>query len=88
MTSSSPPTVWEGKLFSNVTRLGFAAAHDSPALKIEEAHPSRSTEMTSQAPFVGGNLHYFLLLQFKCMHMIYLYFVAEECMVVGTNYFS
>lgn len=47
VTSSSPPTAWEGKLFSNVTRLGFAAAHDSPALKIEEAQSSRSAEMSN-----------------------------------------
>ncbi|XP_030512175.1 RING finger protein 10 isoform X2 [Rhodamnia argentea] len=33
--SSSPPAVGERKTFSNVTRLGFAAAHDSPALKNE-----------------------------------------------------
>lgn len=35
-TSSSPPFVGERILFSNVARLGFAAGHDSPALKIEE----------------------------------------------------
>ncbi|XP_059645281.1 uncharacterized RING finger protein P8B7.23 [Cornus florida] len=38
VTSSSPPTVGERKLFSNIARLGFAAGHDSPALKVEEAH--------------------------------------------------
>ncbi|KAK4798333.1 hypothetical protein SAY86_030659 [Trapa natans] len=32
--STSPPIVGEKKTFSNVTRLGFAAGHDSPALKI------------------------------------------------------
>lgn len=35
-TTSSPPFVGERILFSNVARLGFAAGHDSPALKIEE----------------------------------------------------
>ncbi|KAM1918551.1 hypothetical protein FF1_023187 [Malus domestica] len=35
VTSSSPPVVGERKLFSSVTKLGFAAAHDSPALKLE-----------------------------------------------------
>ncbi|XP_009405452.2 uncharacterized protein LOC103988593 isoform X1 [Musa acuminata AAA Group] len=34
--SSSPPT-GERKLFSDVTRLGFAAAHDSPSLRAEES---------------------------------------------------
>ncbi|KAJ0969264.1 hypothetical protein J5N97_022141 [Dioscorea zingiberensis] len=32
-TSTSPPIITGRKLFSNVTRLGFAAAHDSPSLK-------------------------------------------------------
>ncbi|XP_061358557.1 uncharacterized protein LOC133302753 [Gastrolobium bilobum] len=35
--SSSPPVVGERKLFSNVTRLGFAAGHDSPSLQIQES---------------------------------------------------
>lgn len=34
--STSPPIVGERKTFSNVTRLGFAAGHDSPALKVED----------------------------------------------------
>ncbi|KAK1428990.1 hypothetical protein QVD17_11189 [Tagetes erecta] len=36
-SSSRPPTVVDRPLFSNVTRLGFAAAHDSPTLRTEEA---------------------------------------------------
>ncbi|XP_008791034.2 RING finger protein 10 [Phoenix dactylifera] len=34
--SSSPPVTGERKLFSDVARLGFAAAHDSPSLRTEE----------------------------------------------------
>nr|POE85658.1 ring finger protein 10 [Quercus suber] len=47
VTSSSPPTVGERKLFSNVTRLGFAAAHDSPALKIQEPNSLPDKGVTS-----------------------------------------
>ncbi|KAF5755436.1 putative RING-finger protein Mag2/Rnf10 [Helianthus annuus] len=39
-SSSNPPTMVDRPLFSNVTRLGFAAAHDSPTLRTEEAHVS------------------------------------------------
>jgi hypothetical protein len=34
--SSSPPVVGEKKLFSSVTRLGFAAGHDSPSFQTQE----------------------------------------------------
>uniref|UniRef100_A0A5B7BNR4 Putative RING finger protein 10 isoform X1 n=1 Tax=Davidia involucrata TaxID=16924 RepID=A0A5B7BNR4_DAVIN len=54
VTSSSPPTVGERKLFSNVARLGFAAGHDSPALKIEEAHSLPRTGVTSDSSSVTG----------------------------------
>ncbi|KAL2529271.1 RING/U-box superfamily protein [Forsythia ovata] len=37
VTSSSPPTIGERQSFSSVARFGFAAGHDSPALKTEEA---------------------------------------------------
>lgn len=47
VTSSSPPTVGERKLFSNVTRLGFAAAHDSPSLKIQEPNSLPDKGVTS-----------------------------------------
>ncbi|XP_071701669.1 uncharacterized protein [Rutidosis leptorrhynchoides] len=50
-TSSSPPTVVDRPLFSNVTRLGFAASHDSPALGIEEIHMSSGS---STAMPTGG----------------------------------
>ncbi|KAL5581463.1 hypothetical protein UlMin_013905 [Ulmus minor] len=43
-TSSSPPVVGERKLFSNVTKFGFAAAHDSPGLKIEENNSLHSNQ--------------------------------------------
>ncbi|XP_042501141.1 RING finger protein 10 isoform X2 [Macadamia integrifolia] len=40
--ASSPPVVGEGKRFSDVTRLGFAAGYDSPSLKVEECTDSLS----------------------------------------------
>ncbi|XP_042395861.1 RING finger protein 10-like [Zingiber officinale] len=43
--SSSPPT-GERKLFSDVTRLGFAAAHDSPSLRGGEAAAESSGHAT------------------------------------------
>ncbi|URE13766.1 RING [Musa troglodytarum] len=43
--SSSPPT-GERKLFSDVTRLGFAAAHDSPSLRAEESADASEGEKT------------------------------------------
>ncbi|KAK9272078.1 hypothetical protein L1049_002447 [Liquidambar formosana] len=55
MTSSSPPTFGERNLFSNVARLGFAAGHDSPSLKVEESHSLHSTEATSQSSGVTGS---------------------------------
>ncbi|KAI6700888.1 hypothetical protein NL676_015212 [Syzygium grande] len=45
--SSSPPAVGERKTFSNVTRLGFAAAHDSPALKNEDSLHRTSLKIDS-----------------------------------------
>lgn len=41
--STSPPTN-ERKLFSDVTRLGFASAQDSPPLRIETGDASGKTE--------------------------------------------
>lgn len=38
--STSPPVNSERKLFSNVTRLGYAAAHDSPSLRAEDSASS------------------------------------------------
>nr|CAD1836669.1 unnamed protein product [Ananas comosus var. bracteatus] len=34
LPSTSPPSSGERKLFSDVTRLGFASAHDSPSLRV------------------------------------------------------
>lgn len=56
VTSTSPPTFGERKLFSNVTKLGFAAGHDSPGLKIEEVHSVHSTSMASDSSGVTGIL--------------------------------
>lgn len=55
VTSTSPPTFGERKLFSNVTKLGFAAGHDSPGLKIEEVHSVHSTNMASDSSGVTGS---------------------------------
>lgn len=55
VTSTSPPAVGERKLFSNVARLGFAAAHDSPALKVGEAHSLHNTEVKSRSSSVTGS---------------------------------
>ncbi|KAE8650799.1 RING finger protein 10 isoform X2 [Cucumis sativus] len=46
VTSSSPP-VGGRQLFSSVTRLGFAAAHDSPSLRIEETDSLHIHEVKS-----------------------------------------
>ncbi|XP_038901660.1 RING finger protein 10 isoform X1 [Benincasa hispida] len=46
VTSSSPP-VGGRQLFSSVTRLGFAAAHDSPSLRIEETDSVHINEVKS-----------------------------------------
>lgn len=54
MTSSSPPLVGERKLFSNVTRLGFAAAHDSPALKIQEPNSLPDNGLTANPSGING----------------------------------
>ncbi|KAK8619002.1 hypothetical protein V6N13_132972 [Hibiscus sabdariffa] len=53
--SSSPPVTGERKLFSNVTRLGFAAAHDSPSLKIEEGNGTHNNEVTTDSTGAGDS---------------------------------
>ncbi|KAJ7976299.1 RING finger protein 10 [Quillaja saponaria] len=53
-TTTSPPVVGERKLFSNVTRHGFAAAHDSPSLKIQESS-SLHYQMTTESRGVTGS---------------------------------
>lgn len=52
-TSSSSP-VGGRLLFSSVTRLGFAAAHDSPSLRIEETGSVHSNEVKSDLSGVNG----------------------------------
>ncbi|GAV59512.1 zf-C3HC4 domain-containing protein [Cephalotus follicularis] len=53
--SSSPPITRERKLlFSNVTRLGFAATHDSPALKIEESSSLHDSGATNDSSVTGS----------------------------------
>lgn len=44
--STSPPIVAERRTFSNVTRHGFAAGHDSPALKIEDGSSPAKSNLT------------------------------------------
>lgn len=47
-TSSSPPNIGERSSFSHVTRLGFAAGHDSPNLNNEPTSvQSSSSEVTN-----------------------------------------
>lgn len=53
VTSSSPPTVVDRPLFSNVARLGFAASHDSPALRREETHMSSGSSNASFANVIS-----------------------------------
>jgi hypothetical protein len=54
VTSSNPPLVGERKLFSNVTRLGFAAAHDSPSLKIQEPNSVPDNGVTANPSGING----------------------------------
>ncbi|XP_073022197.1 uncharacterized protein [Primulina eburnea] len=51
--SSSPPTFGERPSFLGVTRLGFAAAHDSPALKAEEIPPSSHAKINPSTGTTG-----------------------------------
>ncbi|XWS40517.1 hypothetical protein CRYUN_Cryun17cG0001900 [Craigia yunnanensis] len=53
--SSSPPVAGERKLFSNVARLGFAAGHDSPSLKIEEGNTVHNNEVATDSTCVAGS---------------------------------
>lgn len=53
-TSSSPPNIGERQSFSNVARLGFAAGHDSPALKTEDAHSLTGMEVSSDSVGASG----------------------------------
>lgn len=53
--SSSPPLVGERRLFSSVTRLGFAAGHDSPSLQIQEetSGPYNNNKSTDSSGTAG-----------------------------------
>ncbi|XVE84238.1 hypothetical protein DITRI_Ditri16bG0154700 [Diplodiscus trichospermus] len=53
--SSSPPVTGERKLFSNVTRLGFAAAHDSPSLKTEEGNSMHNNVVSTDSTGISGS---------------------------------
>ncbi|PON68847.1 hypothetical protein PanWU01x14_091640, partial [Parasponia andersonii] len=53
-TSSSPSIAGERKLFSNVTRFGFAAGHDSPALKIEENNSQHDNQVMGESSVTGS----------------------------------
>ena len=52
--SSSPPVAGERILFSNVARFGFAAGHDSPALKIEENVPLQNNKPGNNSSNLNG----------------------------------
>lgn len=52
--SSSPPVVGERKLFSSVTRLGFAAGHDSPSLHIQETSGLHNNNTTTESSGATG----------------------------------
>ncbi|KAH1077187.1 hypothetical protein AAZX31_19G091900 [Glycine max] len=52
--SSSPPLAGERKSFSNVTRLGFAAAHDSPSLQIQETSGLHNNNTTADSSVTTG----------------------------------
>lgn len=53
--SSSPPVVGERKLlFSNVTRLGFAAGHDSPSLQTPETSGLHNSNTTTDSSGTTG----------------------------------
>jgi len=53
--STSPPINSERKKFSDVTRLGFAAAHDSPSLRAESsADPTGNIEKSGDTSDTQG----------------------------------
>ncbi|ESW33615.1 hypothetical protein PHAVU_001G084800 [Phaseolus vulgaris] len=53
--SSSTPVAGEKKSFSNVTRLGFAAAHDSPSLQIQETSGLHNNNATTDSSATTGS---------------------------------
>ncbi|KAF4397546.1 hypothetical protein G4B88_027286 [Cannabis sativa] len=54
VASSSTSVVGERRLFSNVTKLGFAAGHDSPSLKIEEISSQLENLATTESSSAGS----------------------------------
>ncbi|XP_010249224.1 PREDICTED: RING finger protein 10 isoform X2 [Nelumbo nucifera] len=52
--TSGPTIIGERKLFSDVTRLGFAAGHDSPSLKVESSDGLSNTEAATNASGLTG----------------------------------
>ncbi|KAL2320385.1 hypothetical protein Fmac_029354 [Flemingia macrophylla] len=52
--SSSPPLSGERNSFSNVTRLGFAAGHDSPSLQIPETSGLHNNNTTADSSLTTG----------------------------------
>ncbi|XP_050384380.1 uncharacterized protein LOC126800991 isoform X2 [Argentina anserina] len=54
VTSSSPPIVGERRLFSSVTRLGFAAGHDSPTLKLDGNNSRNGNDAGSSLESTGS----------------------------------
>lgn len=55
VASTSPPNNGDRKLFSDVTRLGYAAAHDSPSLRADgSADPFVNTEEAGNASTAQG----------------------------------
>lgn len=54
--SSSPPVVGGRNLFSNVTRLGFAAGHDSPSLNIQETGGLQNQNVSADSSSTTGSI--------------------------------
>ncbi|CAI0457695.1 unnamed protein product, partial [Linum tenue] len=52
--SSSPPMAGDKLLFSNVTRLGYAAGYGSPGLRIEEARAAQANNHMKEPAHEGG----------------------------------
>lgn len=72
-TSSSPPVVGERKLFSSVTRLGFAAGHDSPSLQIQETSSPHNNNMVTDSSGTAGIMrlcNFDIVLLAKIFHAI------------------
>lgn len=92
MSSTSPPVTGERKLFSDVTRLGFAAAHDSPSLKADESIDALSTlEMTGESSRLTGktqHYHYIFFLFLFCSKTTITFLICwiSPCLILLTLY--